>query len=78
MKDLRTAIQYGFILGLAIAILFLPYKDIQRTNDGAYIDYVVPLEYIVNVLRIGIGGGLVGAISYLINSKKKSNKNKKI
>lgn len=64
MKDLKTAIQYGFIFGLALAILFLPYKDIQHTNNGKFVDYLHPMEYIVNVLRIGIVGGIISAIYY--------------
>lgn len=71
MPNLKTTIQYGFIIGLALAFLFLPYKDVQHVNEVTYTDYVHPLEYIVNTLRIGIGGGIVGVIFHFIKYRRK-------
>lgn len=70
MKKITTSIIYGFVLGVAIAIMFLPYKEVQFVNDGEFVEYILLRVYIINVLRVGIGGGIIGAIYYIIVSKK--------
>ena len=50
--------------------MFLPYKEVQRVNDGEFVEYILLRVYIINVLRIGIGGGIIGAIYYIVVSKK--------
>ncbi|MEW4305864.1 hypothetical protein [Rossellomorea marisflavi] len=68
---MKTAILFGFILGLAGAILFLPYKEVQHTNGVTYTDYVYPMDYVIRSLRIGVGGGVAGALySWIKNWKK--------
>jgi uncharacterized membrane protein YidH (DUF202 family) len=57
---LRKSGIYGLLFGLAIAILFVDYKDIQVSNDVYVTTYKPVIEYIVSILRFGIIGMFLG------------------
>lgn len=52
---------YGLLLGLAISILFVNYKDVTQVGNGVYqTTYKPVIEYIVPILRFGIIGMFLG------------------
>ncbi|MBE4909945.1 hypothetical protein IMZ08_18065 [Bacillus luteolus] len=71
---LRKSGIYGLVLGLAIAILLVDYKDVSRLgHNGTVTTYKPIFEYIVSILRFGIIGMFVGL---LIGWKSYERKNK--
>ena len=60
-KRLRKSSLYGFLIALAISILFVSYKDVAEVgNDGYQITYKPVFDYIISILRIGIIGMFLG------------------
>ncbi|WP_208590831.1 hypothetical protein [Gracilibacillus suaedae] len=60
-RKLRKSSIYGLLLGLAISILFVNYKDVTEVNNGVYqTTYKPVIEYIVSILRFGIIGMFFG------------------
>lgn len=58
---LRKSGSYGLLFGLAIAILFVDYKEVIYGSEGGYVTTYKPLiEYIVSILRFGIIGMFLG------------------
>ena len=59
-STLRKSSIYGLILGLALSIMFVDYKEVTQIEDGSYITTYKPLiEYIVTILR----GSIIGMFS---------------
>ena len=59
---LRKAGIYGLLLGLALSIMFVDYKDVTQVN-GSYVTTYKPLiEYIMTILRISIIGMFLGIL----------------
>lgn len=61
-KNLRKSGIYGFILGIALSILFVDYKEVyvSRSGDNVVTTYEPLLDYIVSILRIGTIGMFIG------------------
>lgn len=52
---------YGLLLGLALSIMFVDYKDVTHIGDNGYVTTYKPLiEYIVTILRVSIIGMFLG------------------
>jgi hypothetical protein len=59
---------------MAIAIIFVDYKDVTRVSHGGYVTTYKPVfEYIITILRFGIIGMFIG----LFIGWKGYNKNQK-
>ena len=58
---LRKSGFYGFLLGLALSIMFVDYKDVTQVGNDSYVTTYKPLiEYIVSILRFSIIGMFLG------------------
>lgn len=57
---LRKAGIYGLLLGLALSIMFVDYKDVTQVNSSYVTTYKPLIEYIVTILRISIIGMFLG------------------
>lgn len=58
---LRKSGIYGLFLGLALAILFVDYKNATQVVNGSYVTtYKSLIEYIVTLLRFSIIGMFLG------------------
>ncbi|MDL4839880.1 hypothetical protein [Aquibacillus rhizosphaerae] len=63
------------LASLAIAILFVDYKDVARISNSGYVTTYTPIyENIVSILRIGIMGMFIGLFIGWKNYRKKNNK----
>ena len=51
---------YGFILGLALSILFLNYKEVSSIDDFTVTTTMPLFEYIVTILRFSFIGMFLG------------------
>ena len=52
---------YGLILGMAISIMFVDYKEVNDLGNGTYVTtYKSLFEYIVTILRFSIIGMFLG------------------
>lgn len=78
-KALQKVAIYGLLMGLALAILFVDYKEVQQLGEGGtFTSYKNPFEYIVSILRFGVIGMFVGLfIGWNIESRKKEEKHAK-
>ena len=62
---------YGLLLGLALSILFVDYKDVTQVGNGSYVTTYKPLiEYIVTILRVSIIGMFLGLFMGWIGYKR--------
>lgn len=60
-KKLQKSGLYGLLIGLAVSILFVSYKDVQDLGNGSYeISYKPIYDYVILILRLGIIGMFVG------------------
>ncbi|WP_194709666.1 hypothetical protein [Radiobacillus deserti] len=76
-KRLRKTGLYGLLFGLAIAILFVDYKDVIPTSNGGQITtYRSVFEYIVSILRFGVTGSFIGLFIGWQYYKKQNETNK--
>lgn len=58
---LRKSGIYGLLLGLALSIMFVDYKDVTQVGNGSYVTTYKPLiEYIVTILQVSIIGMFLG------------------
>lgn len=58
---LRKSSLYGLLFGLAIAILFVNYKEVTEIDPGiTETTYKPVIEYVVTILRYGIVGMFLG------------------
>ena len=58
---LRRGATYGFFIGLAIAILFVKYKEVVSLGEGVIeTSYKPVFDYIIMVLRISIVSSILG------------------
>lgn len=58
---LRKSGIYGLLVGLALSIMFVDYKDVKDVGNGNYVTTYKPLtEYIVTTLRLSIIGMFLG------------------
>ncbi|MFC4323169.1 hypothetical protein [Litchfieldia salsa] len=58
---LRKSSIYGFLIGLAVSILFVDYKEVTQVGNGVtQTTYKPVIEYIVLILRFGIIGMFLG------------------
>ena len=58
---LRKSGIYGFLLGLALSIMLVDYKEVTQVGNDSYVTTYKPLiEYIVTILRFSIIGMFLG------------------
>ncbi|MFJ7730626.1 hypothetical protein ACIQXF_01900 [Lysinibacillus sp. NPDC097231] len=61
-KSIRKWVIYGFLISLALSILFVDYK-ITFDFDGFYsTEYVPVYDYIVSILRYSVVGAFAGML----------------
>lgn len=64
MKILEKSIQkwaiYGFFISLALAILFVDYKETYNDSATRIITYVPVYDYIVSIIRYSVIGAFGG------------------
>lgn len=73
-KEIRKWIIYGFIIGLAGAILFVSYREVTILDGGVTQAVNLPMfEYVILLLRYGIIGAIIGLFVGLpfVKSKRK-------
>lgn len=72
-RVLRKSAIYGFLVGVGLAILFVDYKQVTHLNGGTYETVYLSIpEYIITVLKFGVGGicyGLLGG--WIIGNKNR-------
>jgi hypothetical protein len=71
-KDIRKGLIYGFLFGVAIAILFIKHYEIITNSDGNEINYLSVFDYLIIILKRGIVGSFSGAIIAFIIFKLNS------
>ena len=59
-KNIKKGAIYWFFIILAIAILFLDYKENTHFNGGYTTQYVPIYDYIVTIIRYSILGAFAG------------------
>ncbi|UPM53680.1 hypothetical protein [Gottfriedia acidiceleris] len=81
-KDIRKGLIYGFLFGVAIAILFIKHYEIVTNSDGNEINYLSIFDYLIIILKRGIVGSFSGAmiafIIFKLNSSLKLTKKMKL
>jgi len=81
-KDIRKGLIYGFLFGVAIAILFIKHFEIIADSEGNEINYLRVFDYLIIILKRGIVGSFSGAIIafiiFKLNSSLKLTKKMKI
>ena len=62
-KYIRQFAIYGFFLGLSLAIFFVKYKEVTNLDPHTTMTSYVPVfDYVVTVLRVSVGGAIIGGI----------------
>lgn len=51
---------YGFLISLALSIIFVDYKEITHFNGGYSTEYVPIYDYIISLIRYSIFGAFAG------------------
>ena len=71
-KSIKKWAIYGFLISLALAVLFVKYK-VNTPFDGGYSTVYVPVyDYIVSILRYSVLGAIVGVfVGWIIGKRKK-------
>lgn len=59
-KSIRKGSLYGFLITLAVSILFVDYKVNFHFDGGYTTEYVPVYDYIVSILRYSVMGALLG------------------
>jgi hypothetical protein len=59
-KRIRKWGIYGFLLGMAISILFVDYKVTTNIDGGTITNYKPVFDYIISILRYSIIGLFIG------------------
>ncbi|MFF2755824.1 hypothetical protein ACFVR1_19205 [Psychrobacillus sp. NPDC058041] len=59
-KSIKKWAIYGFLISLALAILFVDYKVITHFNGGYTTEYVPIYDYIVTIIRYSVLGAFAG------------------
>ncbi|UOQ84386.1 hypothetical protein [Gracilibacillus salinarum] len=66
---------YGFLLGVALAILFVDYKEVTQVHNGASITTYKPVvEYVISILRLGVIGAFIGLFTGWQRYERKTEK----
>lgn len=77
-KDIKKGLIYGFLFGVAIAILFIKHYEIIADSDGNEINYLGVFDYLIIIIKRGIVGSFSGAmiafIIFKLNSSLKLTK----
>lgn len=69
---LRKSGIYGLLLGLAIAILFVDYKEVAQMSNGVtQTFYKSEMEYVVSVLRFSVIGMFLGLFIGWVSYERK-------
>lgn len=72
-KSIRKGLIYGFLFGIAVAILFIKHYVINTTSEGNEIQYLHKFDYLVLILKRGIIGSFFGAfLAFIIFNLKDS------
>lgn len=76
---LRKSGIYGLLLGLALSIMFVDYKDVTQFENGSYVTTYKPLiEYIVTILQVSIIGMFLGIfIGWKVYERKEKTQQEK-
>lgn len=71
-KSIKKWAMYGFLVSLALAILFVKYK-VNTPFDGGYsTEYVPVYDYIVSILRYSVIGAFVGTfVGWIMGRRRK-------
>jgi hypothetical protein len=70
-KKINMFFHYGFILGLGLAVIFIPISStIHEGNGVSTTTYKEPMEYIVLILRIAFITGFSAVIGSFYNNPK--------
>jgi len=81
-KVIRKGFFYGFLIGLAIAILFIKHYEIITTTNGNELKYLKVFDYFIVILKRGIVSSFFGAllafIIYKLNDSLTMSKKMKI
>lgn len=59
-KYIQKGSIYGFLISLALAILFVDYKIISHFDGGYTTAYVPVYDYVVTLIRYSVVGAIVG------------------
>lgn len=66
-KKLVKGALYGFLIGLALAILFIPDTITTYTNSTSSVSYDVPMrDYLLQILRFSVIASLVTTVALWI------------
>jgi hypothetical protein len=74
MDTKRTNISflYGFVLGLGLAIIFIPLSTSYNEGNGiSTTTYKEPMRYFVSILRTAFITGFIGVIGSFLSNKNK-------
>jgi len=81
-KVIRKGFFYGFLIGIAIAILFIEHYEIITTDHGNELNYLKVFDYFIVILKRGIVSSFCGAflafIIYKLNDSLTLSKKMKI
>ena len=70
-KYIRKFAIYGFFVGLSVAIFFVKYKEVTNLDPHTTMTTYVPVfDYVVTVLRVSVGGAVIGGILGLFAGNK--------
>lgn len=70
-RNLRKSGTYGFLFGLAIAILIMDYRYVEHYGSFSTTTYMPVFDYILSILRIAIIGMFIGIYIGWNNHEKK-------
>ncbi|MEH6939203.1 hypothetical protein V7056_15360 [Bacillus sp. JJ664] len=81
-KVIRKGFFYGFLIGIAIAILFIEHYEIITTDNGDELKFLKVFDYLIVIIKRGIVssffGALIAYIIYKLNDSLKLSKKMKI
>lgn len=59
-KSIQKWSIYGFLISLALSVLFVDYKVVTNFDGGYTTMYVPVYDYIVSIIRYSVWGAIVG------------------
>ncbi|MDQ0233100.1 hypothetical protein [Metabacillus malikii] len=75
-KSMQKWSIYGFLIALALSVLFVDYKVITHFDGGYTTEYVPVYDYIVSIIRYSVLGAFLGLFVGWGLSKRKGKENK--
>lgn len=61
-RAIKKGLIYGFLFGIALAILFIKHYELNITSEGNEIHYLQKFDYLVLLVKRGIVGSFFGAV----------------